>query len=119
MAELATVLIVVLVLLIVYFSFAADIVDIFACVGNPLLRKLGLQGDGKAGKELLGRRAKVSSVEGEVIRVMMNGTTWSARPTQQGWLPKVGEEVVVKSVDGLTLDISPEDTNVANSPYQR
>lgn len=109
MAELATVLIVVLVLLILYLSFAADITELLAWFGNPLLRKLGLQGDGKAGNELLGRRAKVSRVEGTVIRVMMDGTTWSARLLKQDWQPIVGDEVLVKSVDGLTLGILPED----------
>lgn len=108
MAELATVIIVVLVLILCLF-IAADITELVAWIGNPLLRKLGLQGDGKTGNELLGRRARVSRVEGSTVRVMMDGTTWSARLLKQNWQPKVGDEVFVKAVDGLTLGILPEE----------
>jgi membrane-bound serine protease (ClpP class) len=56
-------------------------------------------------EELIGAHGRVRSALDPVGHVFVKGALWRARPTTDGI--EVGDEVVVESVDGLTLTVAP------------
>jgi membrane protein implicated in regulation of membrane protease activity len=85
---------------------------LIAWIGNPILRKLGLQGDHDPNKDFSGRFAQVLSNDKTDIRVQLDGTSWKALSDDINWIPAVGESVLVKGINGITLLIKKGDNQV-------
>ena len=86
---------------------------IFAWIGNPILRKLGLQSEDSSSNQFSGRIAKVITSKEVQLRVELEGTTWNAVSVDPNWIPQVNESVQVEGIQGLTLQIS-QIKNIAN-----
>jgi membrane-bound serine protease (ClpP class) len=56
-------------------------------------------------EELVGDRATVAMWQGDEGRVLLRGTTWAARSADE---LAVGQKVRVTAVEGLTVDVEPE-----------
>lgn len=85
------------------------IATIVALAGNPILRRLGLQGS-PDDTEFEGRVATVMGQEGGGFKVQFDGAIWEARMVDSSWTPAVGEAVTIVRRDSLTLWISKRET---------
>jgi membrane-bound serine protease (ClpP class) len=69
------------------------------------LRRLHSQPYLAGAEELVGDRATVKIWQGDEGRVLLRGTTWAARSADE---LSVGQKVRVIAVEGLTVDVEPE-----------
>lgn len=96
------------VFLIAAYNCAGALADLLGAVGDPILRWLGVQGDGRPGIEFVGREALILRVAGDEIRAELDGTSWPAIAAEANWTPAPGERATIVAIDGLKLRLTPK-----------